>query len=259
MAEVQAEVKAEVKEELLGVIGGTSLLNSSYFAGLEQRVVPTDHGAVVLHFGRGFVFCQRHHADPSRPYTPPHLINFRAILTALHASGVRRVLSFGSTGSLKKEVGVGTVVVPDDFFNLFNQVSFYDDARAHIVAGIDPGFRQEVIDVLHARNTGDAPIPLHLGGTYVQTSGPRMETKAEIRVISSWGHIVAMTAAHEVVLACELGMKSALICMVDNYANGIVEKPLTMAEFKEGVKKNEKVVERVLDWMLERFAFDLAA
>lgn len=63
-----------------------------------------------------------------------------------------------------------------------------------------------------------------------------------------------MTAAHEVALLCELGMKSAMICMVDNYANGIVEKPLTMAEFKEGVKKNEKVVERVLDWMLEHFA-----
>merc|ERR1712000_512090 len=46
---------------------------------------------------------------------------------------------------------------------------------------------------------------------------------------------------------------SAMICMVDNYANGIVEKPLTMAEFKEGVKKNEKVVESVLDWMLEHF------
>merc|ERR1711939_818370 len=46
---------------------------------------------------------------------------------------------------------------------------------------------------------------------------------------------------------------STMICMVDNYANGIVEKPLTMAEFKEGVKKNEKVVESVLDWMLEHF------
>lgn len=99
------------------------------------------------------------------------------------------MLSFGSTGSLKKEIGLGTVVIPDDFFNLFNQVSFYDDARAHIVAQIDPAFRQEVIDVIKARNT-DGSIPLHVGGTYVQTSGPRMETKAEIRVIAQWGEIV---------------------------------------------------------------------
>jgi len=64
---------------------------------------------------------------------------------------------------------------------------------------------------------------------------------------------VAMTAAHEVALLSEQGMKSAMICMVDNYANGIVEKPLTMAEFREGVHKNEKTVEQVLDWMLEHF------
>jgi 5'-methylthioadenosine phosphorylase len=236
----------------LGIIGGTSLLNSSYFATLEKRVITTEHGDVNLHFGNGFIFCQRHHADPAKEYTPPHLINFRAIIAGFKQSGVEKVLSFGSTGSLKKEIGLGSVVIPDDFFNLFNQVSFYDDGRAHIVANIDAGFRQEVIDVINSKNA-DGSVPLHVGGTYVQTSGPRMETKAEIRVIAQWGEVVAMTAAHEVTLLCEQGMKSAMICMVDNYANGIVEKPLTMAEFKEGVKKNEKVVESVLDWMLEHF------
>jgi len=98
-------------------------------------------------------------------------------------------VSFGSTGSLKKEIAVGTVVVPDDFFNLFNQVGYHDDARAHVVASIDMGFRQEVIDVIQAHNK-DGAVKLHLGGTYVQTSGPRMETKAEIRVIAQWGDIV---------------------------------------------------------------------
>ena len=60
-----------------------------------------------------------------------------------------------------------------------------------------------------------------------------------------------MTAAHEVVALCEQGMKAAMICMVDNYANGIVEQALTLAEFKAGVARNERVVERVLDWVLE--------
>ena len=106
------------------------------------------------------------------------------------------MLSFGSTGSLKKEIGLGSVVIPDDFFNLFNQVSFYDDGRAHIVANIDAGFRQEVIDVINSKNT-DGSVPLHVGGTYVQTSGPRMETKAEIRVIAQWGEVVRAFPAKE--------------------------------------------------------------
>jgi 5'-methylthioadenosine phosphorylase len=95
---------------------------------------------------------------------------------------------------LKKEIALGSVVIPDDFFNLFNQVSFYDDGRAHIVANIDAGFRQEVIDVITSKN-GDGSVPLHVGGTYVQTSGPRMETKAEIRVISQWGEVVRGVSA----------------------------------------------------------------
>jgi len=98
------------------------------------------------------------------------------------------VLSFGSTGSLRKEILLGTVVIPDDFFNLFNQVSFFDDARAHIVANIDAGLRHQVISVIRER--APESFRLHVGGTYVQTSGPRMETKAEIRVISQWGEVV---------------------------------------------------------------------
>lgn len=31
---------------------------SSYFSNLEKRVISTPHGDVVLHFGKGFVFCQ---------------------------------------------------------------------------------------------------------------------------------------------------------------------------------------------------------
>jgi purine nucleoside phosphorylase len=72
----------------LGIIGGTSLLNSSYFANLEKKVISTEHGDVNLHFGNGFIFCQRHHADPAKEYTPPHLINFRAIIAGFKLSGV---------------------------------------------------------------------------------------------------------------------------------------------------------------------------
>ncbi len=237
----------------IGIIGGTSLLKSSYFAHLEKRIVETPYGNVILHFGTGFIFCQRHHADPDKDYTPPHLINTRAIVYGLHQSGVHRVLSFGSTGSLRKDLVLGTVVFPDDFFNLFNQISFFTDARSHIVTGIDLDFRRETLEVIKAKAVGENAFPIEEGGTYVQTSGPRFETKAEIRVIARYGDIVAMTAAHEVALLCELGMKSALICMVDNFANGIEDKQLTLEEFREGVRKNEAVVEKILGWLLEHF------
>jgi 5'-methylthioadenosine phosphorylase len=243
---------------LLGIIGGTSLLNSSYFANLEQQTVSTDYGAAVLHFGLGFVFCQRHHADPARSYTPPHLINYKAIISAMKKSGVERLICFASTGSLKRDIEVGTVVLIDDFFCPWTIMTLFDDARSHIVPVMDKDFRKEVIQVVQEKQRATMGslegFALREGGTYVQTTGPRFETPAEIRAMAQWGEVVAMTAANEIILSSELGIKTAVVCMVDNYANGLVDHILTVEEFRAGVKRNEKVVEGILDALLEHFA-----
>ncbi len=59
------------------------------------------------------------------------------------------------------------------------------------------------------------------GGVYWQTIGPRFETPAEIRLIAAHADLVGMTIASECIVAGELGLAYAAICVVDNLANGI--------------------------------------
>ena len=90
----------ENKKKLFGIVGGSSLLKSSFMSNLTKIVVETDHGAVSLYKSDTFVFCQRHGVTLA-PYVPPHLIPHVAIVTAFKKLGVERVVAFGSTGSLK--------------------------------------------------------------------------------------------------------------------------------------------------------------
>jgi purine nucleoside phosphorylase len=45
---------------------------------------------------------------------------------------VTEVIAFGSTGSLKVEIALGTLVVPDDYYSPIVPVTFFDDATAHM-------------------------------------------------------------------------------------------------------------------------------
>ena len=83
-------------------------------------------------------------------------------------------------------------------------------------------------------------------GVYVQTRGPRLETKAEVKMLDSFGDIVGMTIASEATLARELDVKYAAICSVDNYAHGLVSKELDFEDVKEIAEKNSARVEKLL-------------
>jgi purine nucleoside phosphorylase len=92
-------------------------------------------------------------------------------------------------------------------------------------------------------------VPLHDGGVYWQAIGPRFR-QAEIRMIAGHADLVGMTIAGECVLAGEIGLAYASICVVDNLANGIGEVPLTMEEFRAGAAANKARLVDALDAVL---------
>ena len=71
------------------------------------------------------------------------------------------------------------------------------------------------------------------GGVYWQTRGPRFETPAEIRLIAAHADVVGMTIASECVVAGELGLDYAALCVVDNLANGLGEGELDVAGLED--------------------------
>ena len=57
------------------------------------------------------------------------ITNLKGIVEAFHKNNVKRILGFASVGSLKPELPIGTLILPDDFFNLWKQVSLFEDNR----------------------------------------------------------------------------------------------------------------------------------
>jgi 5'-methylthioadenosine phosphorylase len=196
----------------LGIIGGTSLLFSK-LPPLENVQVATPFGNASLLCGDKLVMLMRHQGG-----VPPHRINYRANLAAMAIAGADRIVAFGSSGSLKPEIAPGSLLIPTDYVSLSDIPSIHDHAIEHVRPELSEGLAQELSLVVPSAR---------LGGVYVQTRGPRIETVAEVKELATIADVVGMTVASEATLACELGMEFAALCTVDNYANGLGGEVLT--------------------------------
>jgi 5'-methylthioadenosine phosphorylase len=191
---------------------------------------------------------QRHGEATS--YVLPHQIEHVANLRSLAAAGCDRVLAVGSVGGLRPELVPGTLVCPDDFVALDAQpLSAGEGAESHRIAGFDPEWRAEVIAAF-----GAAEVDLGDGGVYWQSTGPRLETPAEVRLLAEHADLVGMTIGSECVAASELGVRYAAVCMVDNLANGVGGAQLTVAELEARRAANRDRLEAALAAVLPALA-----
>lgn len=231
----------------LAIIGGTSLLESDLFSKATPREVTTPHGQVTLLEQDSIIFLQRHGLNS---YTLPHNINHHANLLALQKAGADKVLAVGSVGGMRLETSPGSILIPDDFFAPHLAPTYFTDSRGHIPPSFHGSWRQEIVTALTAK---PLPLPVINGGTYWQTIGPRFETRAEIAFYQPHAHVVGMTVASECILACELELPYAAICMIDNYANGVVAEELTFESFKEQVRANETQLVAIVKNLIGKF------
>jgi len=189
---------------MLGIIGGTALLAAKLPA-LQKKTISTPFGKTDVYIGK-FIFIPRHQNN-----TPPHNINHKAHLAACKILGVDRLILIGSTGGMKEHVRPGTIVIPNDYYCPWDIPTLHDNDIHHVPPAVDEGLWQALREL----------IPDAVSGTYLQTHGPRFETRAEIASFAEHTDIVGMTIASELTLANELGIPAAALCTVDNYANGI--------------------------------------
>jgi 5'-methylthioadenosine phosphorylase len=164
--------------------------------------------------------------------------------------GCDRVLGVGSTGSLRADLPIGSFVAPDDFIALQTGTSVARDASSHQVPGFDANLRRSLLDEWNSHSS----VELRDGGVYWQTIGPRFETPAEIRVMAGFADIVGMTIATECVIARELGLAYASVCVVDNLARGIGPVELTLEEFHAGAARNQDHLLTALELTLPAIA-----
>jgi len=223
---------------MLGILGGTVFFRNDVFANIQEFPEHTKYGTVYLKKCEKFVFIPRHTLNNN---IPPHKINHQANILALYNEGITEVIGIYSAGSLKKTLKPGTIVLPDDYINLFNPATFFETDRGHITPGISEQLKKKVENA--SKKLG---IKTKNKGTYLQTIGPRLETKAEVRMLKEHADLIGMTMASEATLCKELGMEFTAICSVDNFAYGITKQELSQELIESTSANSSKLILAIL-------------
>jgi len=171
-------------------------------------------------------------------------VNYRANLWALKDRGADLVLSTSACGGIAPRLSVGTFVVPHDVVDKTTRraKTFFDGTGLGIVRHSRP-FCPALWAAL-AEGLAAVGVRHRLGGVYVCTDGPRLETPAEIRAYAREGAaIVGMTVAPEWALARELELCYATLSWVVNPAEGVVPRPYRPDLLFDGMATEEELAE----------------
>ena len=211
---------------MLGIIGGTGLTQLHCLQISRREIARTPYGEASqpLVFGSlagvEVVFLARHGAGHT---IPPHAVNYRANIWALHAAGVKNLLAIATVGGIDGQLRPGDIVLPDQIIDYTHgRINTYHDGIELPVKHID--FTEPYSASLRKmcmQAAGNIEQELRDGGVYACTQGPRLETSAEINRLERDGAtIVGMTGMPEAVLARELGVHYVALCPVVNQAAG---------------------------------------
>lgn len=211
---------------MLAIIGGTGLTQLDNLKITRRLIVRTPYGepSQPLIFGeisdREVIFLARHGNGHT---IPPHEVNYRANIAALHMQGVTEIAAIGTVGGIHPELSAGKIVIPHQIIDYtYGRKTTFHDGISNPVKHID--FTEPYCQDLRAK-WKKAAIAVNEAvidhGVYAATQGPRLETAAEINRLERDGAtIVGMTGMPEAALARELGISYATICPVANYAAG---------------------------------------
>lgn len=222
----------------IGIIGGSGfykLLDNVKEVEVKTPFgKPSDKILIGDYKGKNVAFLPRH--GRAHNY-PPHKIPYKANMWALKKLGVKYVLAPCACGSLQSDIKPGEFVIIDQFVNKTygrDDTYFHGPDVVHISTA-DPycsNLRQLVY-----KNAKKIKIKSHFGGTVLVINGPRFSSKAESKFYSQQGwEVINMTNYPECVLARELEMCYAAICLVTDYDAGIFQKNKKAVEFTDVAK-----------------------
>lgn len=240
----------------IAIIGGTGLTALDTLKITHRETQSTPYGepsSPMIHGelgGRSVVFLARHGQHHT---LPPHKINYRANLWALHRIGVKQVISIAAVGGIRDDMTPGALAFPDQIvdYTWGRHCTFFEDNLSH-VTHIDftepycPTLRERLIEAARALN-----LEARESCTYAAMQGPRLETAAEIRKLERDGcDIVGMTGMPEAALARELGLRYATCAVVANRAAGKAPGEIAMADIErnllEGMVKVKALLAEVI-------------
>lgn len=183
---------------------------------------------------------------------PPHQINYRANIWAMHQAGVKHIISLAPTKGIRADMAPGLIVVPDQLidYTYARQHTFYDDdfhAAFHLDFRYpyDEPLRQVILE-----SASNCSIDVCEEATYGVIQGPRFTSLAEINRLERDGcNMVGMTGMPETVLARELKLSYVCLALVTDKAAG---RQAGLLASKEDIGSVLKQRLRVLHQLLEQ-------
>lgn len=236
---------------MIGIIGGSGLYKMEGLKIIKEEKVKTPFGEPSDSFiigeleGKDVVFLPRH----GKHHTIlPSEINFKANIYGFKLLGVKRIISVSAVGSLKEELGISNVVLPDQFIDWTRHrksTFFGDGIAAHISFShpICPEMLDYLFDACKNKN-----IAVHKGGTYICMEGPQFSTLAESKLYRSWNiDIIGMTNVQEAKLAREAEICYVTIAMVTDYDCWYEEKgEVTGIDVLKVIAQNIKLSQEII-------------
>ncbi|HRD66553.1 MAG TPA: S-methyl-5'-thioinosine phosphorylase [Candidatus Competibacter sp.] len=225
----------------IAIIGGTGLTSLDTLKITHRETQSTPYGepsSPMIHGelgGRAVVFLPRHGPHHT---LPPHKVNYRANLWALHRIGITQVIAIAAAGGIRDDMMPGVLAFPDQLvdYTWGRHCTFFEDNLSHVthVDFTQPycgELRMRLIEAARALN-----LEARESCTYAAMQGPRLETAAEIRKLERDGcDIVGMTGMPEAALARELGLRYAVCAVIANRAAGKAPGAITMAEIERNL------------------------
>jgi len=160
------------------------------------------------------------------------------LIRTLKLIGCEILLTTNAVGSLRKEVGPGSITAIKDHINFMfsNPLIGKNDAEfgerfVSMDNAYDKNLREKLHEIAKQNN-----IPLH-ESIYLATSGPTFETPAEINAYRILGaDTVGMSTVPETIIARHCGLKVVSVSAVTNYAAGMSEEQLSHEQTLRGAK-----------------------
>jgi 5'-methylthioadenosine phosphorylase len=269
-AETRTETQVLPREDYdssfssIAIIGGGRIYNlAKDRLGIVKDILvkETPFGAstpiyFIQHGTRTFFFVPRH-GDQRYNVTAP-FVNYRAIIWALKELGARRVIAWSGPGAVKRSLRIGDFALPDDLLDLTHgrEHTFFENKGIGILRQ-HPMFCPQLHKVLTA-GLRELSLDAHEGGTYAVTEGPRLETRAEVRMLRASGaSMVGMTLAPEAFLAREVELCYHPVCYITNYAEGVRRRTATPEERdRERAHLEERVgaLSEIIPYLIDKLA-----
>lgn len=201
-----------------------------------QLVLGTLEGVPVL-----FVNGRAHYYEGHSPLATTFPVRLA------HALGAGRILLTNAAGGINRTYKPGTLMLIDDHITF----AFVSPLAGPVIEGM-PRFPDMSAPYSRAWSATAEAAALRLGidlrrGTYLWTSGPSYETKAEIRAFAALGaDAVGMSTVPEAIAAHALGMEVLGLSTITNFAAGLGQATLDHTEVLEVGQQVRGALERLV-------------